>query len=206
MPTSEQLLLIEKHLKYLRYLLPKTEIQPFNQFIMKSGLYNNVKKILFKAILLSIFICSIQLKAQHNIYQLTDDKDLLVNQLKNDAIDADRFIHLLEDLNATIYIANNRITNTKGKEPVELVLSDVQSFNLLKTYNAEFNKVELLRINIPNKEDLNTPLDLEQLNGFNNLKYIYITAPFNLNIKQVKDFIINTPPHVIIIFKISNLA
>ncbi len=173
---------------------------------MKSELYNNVKKTLFKTLLLSIFIFSMQLKAQHNIYHLTDNKDLLVNQLKNDAIDTDRFIHLLEDLNSTIYIANNRIINTYGKEPLELVLSDVQSFNLLKTYNAEFNKIELIRINIQNKDDFKYSLDLDHIKGFNNLKYIYISAPFSFNAQQVRDLLMNVDSRVTIIFQIINPA
>lgn len=112
-----------------------------------------------------------------------------------------RFLSLIYDLHPTIFINNNTIKNISGvKQPVCLII-DPSSFNFLSNRNDNFSKIEVISINIKTKSDLNQSLDLSKINGFNKLKYIYVSSAIDISSRDIESFIKNSNDRVTIYCK-----
>ncbi|MBJ7882744.1 hypothetical protein [Gelidibacter salicanalis] len=109
---------------------------------------------------------------------------------------------LLYDLKSTIYVKNNGISKVTGAAPLVLQFKDTKSFNVASKSNALFNKVEMIKIDIASTTTLNTPFNLSSTQGFNNLKYIYLNCEFPVTEDQIRSFIQNADPEIIIFYNI----
>tara|TARA_R110002049_G_scaffold309155_1_gene517687 strand:- start:2903 stop:3448 length:546 start_codon:yes stop_codon:yes gene_type:complete len=143
-----------------------------------------------------------ELKSESGIHGSTTSKNTNDNDGNDD--DDDNIIpyQLLYSLKPTIYIKNNSIIKVTGpNKPVSLTTSDANSFNILKTENPLFDSVQILKIQLNDLSDLNNYLDVSSINGFNNLKHIYIMCYFKCTENQIRAFIKNANPEINIYFE-----
>ncbi|WP_010229356.1 hypothetical protein [Gillisia marina] len=93
---------------------------------------------------------------------------------------------LAYNLVSTVVIENSEIKVFGEQPPLKAELL-YNSFNILSTSNAQFNKVELLVIKLDSEDQLNTSLDFSKIQGFNNLKYVYFLCPFNCSKSKIEN-------------------
>lgn len=93
---------------------------------------------------------------------------------------------LVSDLHPTVYLHNGELQPVDEQMPVR-INTDITSLNLLNARNPLFNGAELLCIRIQNENDFNTTLNLSDLKGFKNLKYVYILCTFKICPDQYSD-------------------
>jgi len=86
---------------------------------------------------------------------------------------------LVTGLNPTLFISNGEIKTT-GQGSPEVVICDGSSASLLYRSNPSFKKVKLLRINIPSPKEIPDPIDLEALQGFENLQFVYFVFGYDV--------------------------
>jgi len=86
---------------------------------------------------------------------------------------------LVYDLHPTIYVRNGNLTLPAGNIP-ECIDSDASSVWTLYEDNPQFNQVELITIRIEQESDLATVLNLDGLQAFTNLKYVYFMCTFEI--------------------------
>ena len=148
-----------------------------------------------------LFACCISLVftnnavAQENgIYELSNNnfsKSATTSKAGNGRGD---FNKLAYNLHPTIYVKNGSEKKTYGKGlPVKLTLEDVKSINILNRGKSKYNQVQLITIKLSNSGDINTKLDLSNISGFNELKYIYIKCHFKCTADQIKSFVKASP-------------
>lgn len=108
---------------------------------------------------------------------------------------------LLFDLNSTIYIKDNGILNIEGvSAPVALKFLDTKSFNFISTRDKRFSKVELITVNLDSEKDLTTPFNLGAIRGFDSLKYIHLKCEFPISENQIRAYLKNADPEIIIFY------
>ncbi|MCK0124721.1 hypothetical protein MWU76_09925 [Gelidibacter sp. F2691] len=162
-------------------------------------------KLLSSLMLIGLFsgTCFSQDNVIHNLTGNTDrfaPTDVVVGNRSSKAT-ADLPSDLLYDLNATVYVKNNAISKVKGKaHPLVLKFKDAQSFNVVSKRNPLFNKVEMIKIDLASENDLRTPFNMSALRGFNNLKYVYLKCEFPATEDQIRNFIQNADPKLIIYY------
>jgi hypothetical protein len=86
---------------------------------------------------------------------------------------------LAYDLNPTIYINNGKLSNPEGKSP-KCVDLDASSVGKLYDNDPQLNQVEFITLRIEEESDLATLVNLDNLQNFPKLKYIYIHFTFNI--------------------------
>lgn len=120
--------------------------------------------------------------------------------------DLNNFYELNFNLIPTIYIKNNSIVQIPNNEsPLGVNLEDTNSFNVLKSNNPLFKTVELIVVNAENSNDFNNVFDASTLQGFNNLKYIYVQClQFNTSVAQIQKFVINVESDITVYFMTVN--
>lgn len=84
---------------------------------------------------------------------------------------------LVYDLHSTVYARSGQLTNPLGGIPL-VCDSDVASLWQLYEPNYLFNQVELLIVKIQQPGDLSSFLNLTNLEGFSNLKYLLFVCKF----------------------------
>ncbi len=106
-------------------------------------------------------------------------------------LDRDNFYELVFKLHPTIYLEKNKVkkTHESQKAALKITLSDVDSFKTLNSLGDKSEKVELIYITLTNPTDLNTTLDLSNLKGLNQLKYVYITCYFKCTSSDIEKMI-----------------
>jgi len=86
---------------------------------------------------------------------------------------------LAYNIHPTIFIRSGNLTYPEGST-AECVDSDASSVWTLYEDNPLFNQVELITIRIEQESDLATVLNLDNLQAFTNLKYIYFLCNFEI--------------------------
>lgn len=109
------------------------------------------------------------------------NKLLLMNsspskEIKNEAA---RISGLVNDVQPTLYLQQG--TQLKYSESVApvLIISDIRSLPLLYRYNKLFKSVELICVKVESPTEMHEALDISNIKGFENLKYIYILFTSN---------------------------
>lgn len=156
----------------------------------------NKSTLAFYTFLFSLCILlfsSSELVAQENdIYEVNATNTLSkTSSKKENPKDRESFYDLAFKLHTTSYVENNSIrkSNKNSTSVSKLTFNDVSSFNVLKQTNQDFNDVELITIVLKSANDLNNKIDLTEINGFDNLKYVYIKCQFNCSEQQIKGFV-----------------
>lgn len=123
-----------------------------------------------------------------------------VNSKSNISNNLSDFKELKYNLKPTIYLSDNRVKKVVGDSgPLRLKMEGNQ-INILKSQDPLFNSVELIVINIEKQSDLNMHFDVSSLQGFNNLKYIYVQCHFNCSPSQIEQFVRNATSEMTIFF------
>lgn len=86
---------------------------------------------------------------------------------------------LVTGLNPTVFVSGGEVSAT-GEGAPEVLVCDGPSVSLLYSGHPAFKRVKLLRINIPSEGELPDPLDLEALQGFENLQFIYLVFGYDV--------------------------
>lgn len=90
---------------------------------------------------------------------------------------------LVYDLHPTLFYENGQITGTPEGLPVR-VNSDVASMGMVTTA-GNYQQVEILVIRIQSDNDLMFRINLSELSGYSNLKYIFFLSSFEICQDQV---------------------
>lgn len=142
----------------------------------------SVSKKLF--ILLIILVSSVSIQAQAivelNSYfeqRRASGNSLMVNE-------AAHLESLVNDVLPTIYIGNTIISN--GETQPLCVNLKAGSVDRIRSVNPLFRKVELITIQLTSPADLNFILDLPNLSGFANLKYIYFLCELRIGAEDLE--------------------
>ncbi len=144
-----------------------------------------------------------EMMAQDNaVYRLYDSS---TNTQQRNSSNNDVPDDLLHGKNPTIYIKNASVLNVTGEEnPKVLKLLDISSSSQLQNENALYNDVEVITITLNRASDLNNRIDVNTLNGFNSLQYIYVKCLFECSEQQIRGFILNTDNITTIFYKVVN--
>jgi len=111
------------------------------------------------------------------------------------------FLELNNNLKPTVYIDRNSVKNITGVgNPVKLKYNNIQPFHKLNEDSSLFNSVELITINLKTSNDLKNEFDLSKVNQFQKLKYVFIKCYFDCSVDQIKQFVLNLEPEVIVYF------
>lgn len=180
------------------------------------------KTTLFRSNLILTYVLSLVFIAtgmaqEVKIYELFDnDSQVNTTQLSKTAKasvtnttytqDLNNFYDLNYSLKPTIYVQNNSIVTVSLNEiPIKVKLEDSNSYTVLKSNNPIFQTVELIVINIENVSELNNIFDVSALQGFSNLKYIYIQCnQFNSSVTQIQNYVINAGVNITVYFMTVN--
>ncbi|MFK5959239.1 MAG: hypothetical protein QM495_10285 [Lutibacter sp.] len=115
------------------------------------------------------------------------------------------FFTLKKGLKPTIYVDYNKVKQVTGDvAPLILKYENSYSLNILKENNTLINKVELLTIKLKNQNEINNRFDFSSIEGFDNLKYIFIQCNFDCTANDISSFILNVDPKVTIFYMVSN--
>lgn len=111
------------------------------------------------------------------------------------------FLELNNNLKPTVYIDNNSVKNITGVgNPLKVKYNNTQPFHKLNEESSLFNSVELITINLKTSSDLKNEFDLSKVNQFQKLKYVFIKCYFDCSVNQIKQFVLNLEPEVIVYF------
>ena len=131
--------------------------------------------------------------AQENgIYELTEDNLSSKQSISKKANSNDRkeFYDLSQKLHSTFYYENNKLKNKYGEgSPLRLNLEDINSFSAINKNDTQFNEIQIITVSLKNENDLNKILDISNMPGFSNLKYIFIRCHFNCDVMKIRKFI-----------------
>jgi hypothetical protein len=95
---------------------------------------------------------------------------------------------LVYELHPSVIIKNGEIS-TYAEAPFVCVDIDAPSIGKILEPNTLFSQAEILTIRINDKNDLSMALDLSNLKGFTNLKYINLLFSFDCPADQVRNLI-----------------
>lgn len=161
-------------------------------------------KFLSMVILIGLFSSS-TFSQNNPIHNLSDRESVFAKEnhtaLRGSTATTEHPYDLLYDLNATVYAKDNAILNVEGVgAPVVLKFLDTQSFKLASTANTLHDQVELITINLKSANDLRSPFQLNAIQGFNNLKYIYLKCEFAISENQIRTFLQNADPKIVFFY------
>lgn len=92
--------------------------------------------------------------------------------------DAQRLNNLTTGVHASVYIENGSIKSF-GNGPVVIANVAPGDFSVMYNENPVFGSIELLKINISNQAELQNRLNLEEMQGFENLSFIIVTFMYD---------------------------
>jgi len=82
-------------------------------------------------------------------------------------------------INPIIYFKNGNTTLIGESSPV-VIDTDVASIFKLYEENSLYRTVEIITIRVENESELSAIIDLTNINGFRDLKYVYFLCTFNI--------------------------
>ncbi|MDO5971498.1 hypothetical protein Q4Q35_16955 [Flavivirga aquimarina] len=167
---------------------------------MKNKLTLIISNFLFM-LCISLLYTNKTFAQEHGIYELVKNE---VSQKKsNTNKDRSDFYNLSKKLHATHYFEQNKLKHRYGESaPVKISLESMNSFSLLNQNNSNYKGVKLITITLKNESELDTPIDLSNIEGFPKLQYIYIKCLFKCTANQIERFV-KAPNDRIRIFYIS---
>lgn len=144
----------------------------------------SILSVLIVALLSSNMFCQLKLANVKTlkITELNKFIDNLKSQeklLKSEYSNAKWLENLLYEVQPSLYYYDGDL-KSYGKNPTTL-FTDIKSFNRISEIIIEASSVEIIRINITDKNDLNTILNSKEFQNFKKLKYIYFTSAIDIN-------------------------
>lgn len=107
---------------------------------------------------------------------------------------------LLTKIQPSVYYYSGTV-KTYGEKPVCL-FTDVQSLNRIGGETIPKNNIEMAKISIKSVSDLSSSIDLTQLSGFKNLRYIQIISSVQATEQAITNMVRNNEGKYSIFFKI----
>lgn len=92
--------------------------------------------------------------------------------------------NLVSGINPTVYI-NNGVIKTSSDLPPVCADVDINSLPSLSAANSLFNQVELLKIRLDSDNSPQEILNLNNLPGFTNLKYVLFICSYNCDLRTI---------------------
>ena len=170
----------------------------------------NNSTLLFYSFLFTILVTLISSSAvaqEHGIFELNNDQNTSkhISDKSKNQTDNKEFYDLAFNLHPTYYINKNNIKKSNHKESsiLKLTFFDTQSFNVFSQDNSNYRSVKLIIVNIKTLSDLNNKLNLSNIQGLNNLKYIFIKCYFKCTEQQMKDFVLHDS-NIRIFYRVEN--
>ena len=119
----------------------------------------------------------------------------------NNSNEAQELIKLVTELNPSIYVENGTV-KTYGKRPTNL-FTNVSSFADLQKPEILKNNIQIIRITVETRGDLNQTIDLSSLSNYYKLKYIYIFSLVPCTENDISNMVLNNDEYSIF-YKIDN--
>lgn len=139
--------------------------------------------------------------AQSKVQAKSTSSKSSANRKETTNVGLQDFLELNNNLKPTVYIDKNLIKNITGVgNPKKLKYNNIQPFHKLNEESSMFNSVELIAINLKTSSDLKNQFDLSKVNQFQKLKYVFIKCYFDCSADQIKEFVLNLEPEVIVYF------
>ena len=160
----------------MKRVLPKQKIEKESNISLNIGFNSNSLRIQKILIWLFFVIIMPTLNITAISAQTIDNID---NYIANaDAEESQQLDKLANELNSTVYLSQGNIKTYGVGSPIVLETGS-ESFDLLYENNSLFNRIELIKIKLNSSSDMQETLNLEQLQNFYNLNYIYIIYTFD---------------------------
>lgn len=99
----------------------------------------------------------------------------------------------------TVFMENGKVTSADEGAAIS-VESDAASFSKIASIGKQGTDVQILKIRLSDKNELNSKFDLSSLNNLPKLKYIYVICPFEAQETQISNMFMGTIPTVTIIY------
>ena len=107
---------------------------------------------------------------------------------------------LIKDLHPSVYLTNGRI-NSYGENPIS-IFTDVESIGLLKTLRSDNSKIEIVTINIKDRQDLRTVVALSDFSKFPSLKVLHLNVQFDCTADLLEPMIQGDKPSFLVLYSI----
>ena len=157
--------------------------------------FKSIVIVLVVLLLSSNVFC--QLKTTKNetprIMELSKFIDDLKNQEKNvksEYSNVKELENLLYQVQPSLYFYDGEL-KSYGKDQTTL-FTDCKSFNKISENKIDIPSIEIIRINISDKTDLNNVLNSKEFKNFKKLKYIYFTSSFDINQEDIVTILNNS--------------
>ena len=119
---------------------------------------------------------------------------------KVDIINKENIQNLTTKVQPTINFYNGEV-KVYGDRPTKLY-TNLSSISQLENSVSLKNNIEIIVITLTSPEELNSILDLKQLDGFKNLKYIYFNTNFETTPENIANIVKNYNEKYSIIYRI----
>lgn len=154
-------------------------------------------------ILMSLIASNLTL-AQDGFYELNAPS--IISGSKNN--EREKFHNLVSNLHPTAYINNGAIkiggnSGYNNLPILKLTFHDSKSYFILNQSNTQFNAVELITVKLLAETDVVNRLDLTEISGLNQLKYIYVECYFECSESQITDFLILDRLNIRVFYKLT---
>lgn len=109
---------------------------------------------------------------------------------------------LVSQLLPTVYYSKGTVSSYGETSAVRLE-TDIQGINSISEISSKLGNVKIAKIFLNNQSDLNSKINVDSLESFQSLKYVYVIAKFETSEAQISNMIINTNPDILILFSTS---
>lgn len=101
------------------------------------------------------------------------------NTMKGEYSNVKSLENLLYDVQPSLYFYDGDVKSYGNNQTT--LFTDCKSFNRISENKLDATSIEIIRININDRNDLNTILNSNEFKNFKKLKYIYFTSSFDIN-------------------------
>ncbi|WP_343625732.1 hypothetical protein [Flavobacterium lindanitolerans] len=156
----------------------------------------NVKLSAFLMFMMMNLFLSASASAQN--VKVTDYKSLLRKNEQTNQGKVSEVQSLVSNLLPTIFLENEKVGSFDA-EAISIE-TDSQSFSKIVSKDLKTADVQIIKIKLSDKSELNSRFDLSSLNNLPKLKYIYIICPFEVQEAQISNMFKGTNPRVNVIY------
>lgn len=114
--------------------------------------------------------------------------------------DVSKVKSLIKDLHPSIYLTSGRI-NSHGESPISL-FTDVESISLIKTLRSDSSKIEIVTINIKDRQELRSIIALSDFSKFPSLKVLHLNVQFDCTSDLLEPMIQGDKPTFLVLYSI----
>ena len=158
------------------------------------GLPDSTRIKVFLFLILPIFGFSQNVKIENSDKYVKAQTSMTRNN------DVSNIKSLIKDSHPSIYVTSGRI-NTYGESPISL-FTDVESLGLLKTLRSDISKIEIVTINIKDRQELRSIIALSDFSKFPSLKVLHLNVQFDCTSDLLEQMIQGEKPTFLVLYSI----